>query len=68
MPDTHLHRPDHPNKDVPEELAPSRLPIEPDEGPIPPLTPHDPAHEREVDPGAAPVQVVATDVFPLELA
>jgi hypothetical protein len=44
------HRPDH---DVPEEREQPDLPVEPDEGPISPLIPDDPEHERLTDPAAA---------------
>lgn len=41
------HRPNH---DVPEEREPPELPVEPDEGLIPPVIPDDPEHERLIDP------------------
>lgn len=47
-----LHKPSHPNTDVPEEFEPGALPVEPDEGPVPYLVPDDPEHERLVDPAA----------------
>jgi hypothetical protein len=42
----------HPNTDVPPELDPGQLPVEPDEGPVPTHIPADPEHERVVDPEA----------------
>jgi hypothetical protein len=41
------HRPHH---DVPEEREPPELPVEPDEGLIPPMIPDDPEHDRLIDP------------------
>ncbi len=41
-----------PNHDVPEEREPPALPVEPDEGLIPPLIPDDPEHEHRIDPAA----------------
>jgi hypothetical protein len=49
---TTVHKPSHPNTDVPEEFEPGALPVEPDEGPVPDLIPDDPEHERLVDPAA----------------
>jgi hypothetical protein len=46
---TKSHRPTH---DVPEEREPPELPVEPDEGLIPPVIPDDPERERIVDPAA----------------
>jgi hypothetical protein len=48
---THDPKPHHPSNDVPDEFEPGELPVEPDEGPIPPLIPDDPEHERvrEID-------------------
>lgn len=43
------HRPSH---DVPEEREPPELPVELDEGLIPPVIPDDPEHERLIDPEA----------------
>lgn len=43
------HRPIH---DVPEKREPLELPVEPDEGLIPPVIPDDPEHERLIDPAA----------------
>lgn len=47
------HRPIH---DVPEEREPPELPVEPDEGLIPPVIPDDPEHERLIDPAAVQPQ------------
>jgi len=46
-----LHLPHHPGNDVPDELEPGALPVEPDEGPVPSHIPDDPEHERVIDPG-----------------
>jgi len=46
----HSHQPHHPNHDVPDELEPSALPLEPDEGPVPAIIPEDPEHERVIAP------------------
>jgi hypothetical protein len=43
--------PRHPGNDVPDELEPGALPVEPDEGPVPSHIPDDPEHERVIDPG-----------------
>jgi hypothetical protein len=48
----HIHKPHHPNKDVPGEFEPDALPVEPDVGPVPALIPDDPEHERVIDPDA----------------
>lgn len=48
-----LHKPPHPEKDVPEEFEPGGQPVAPDEGPVPAFIPDDPEHEREIDPGAS---------------
>jgi pimeloyl-ACP methyl ester carboxylesterase len=48
---TLLHLPHHPGNDVPDELEPGALPVEPDEGPVPSHIPDDPEHERVIDPG-----------------
>jgi hypothetical protein len=47
-----LHQPHHPNTDVPDELEPGALPIEPDEGPVPAFIPDDPEHDRVISPTA----------------
>ncbi|PKO69814.1 MAG: hypothetical protein CVU22_03520 [Betaproteobacteria bacterium HGW-Betaproteobacteria-16] len=49
---TQLHKPHHPEKDVPEEFEPGAPPVEPDEGPVPAFIPEDPEHERAPNPGA----------------
>jgi hypothetical protein len=38
--------------DAEEQSDPAMLPIEPDEGPVPPAIPDDPEHDRQVDPEA----------------
>ena len=45
-------KPQHPNRDVPEERERPDLPVEPDEGLVPPAIPEDPEHDRLVDPAA----------------
>ena len=50
MSHAHTSKPHHPNNDVPEEFEPGAPPVEPDEGPIPPLIPDDPEHDRVIDP------------------
>jgi hypothetical protein len=50
---TQLSKPHHPDHDVPEEREQPELPVEPDEGLIPPVIPDDPEHERLIDPAAA---------------
>lgn len=45
-----LHKPHHPDNDVPDEFEPGAPPVEPDEGPVPTQVPDDPEHERVVDP------------------
>jgi hypothetical protein len=49
---TQAPAPHRPNLDVPEEREPPELPVEPDEGLIPPLIPEDPEHDRLIDPAA----------------
>ena len=44
------HRPSHPNTDVPDNLEPGLLPVEPDEGLVPAVIPDDPEHDRLIDP------------------
>lgn len=44
---THKH---HPTHDVPEESVPGAMPVEPDEGPVPPAIPEDPEDDRVIDP------------------
>jgi hypothetical protein len=50
MPDANLHRPSRSNSPVPDEFEPGSLPVEPDEGLVPPAIPDDPEHDRTVDP------------------
>jgi len=35
-----------------EDLEPAQLPVEPDQGPVAPVIPEDPEHDRVVDPEA----------------
>jgi hypothetical protein len=51
MSSIHLPR-SHPpkNVDVPDELEPDTLPVEPDEGPVPDHIPVDPEHDRVIVP------------------
>jgi hypothetical protein len=45
---------------LPEEREPTELPVEPDEGPMPPHIPEDPEHDRLIDPAdVAPDPVIA---------
>jgi hypothetical protein len=46
---TQSHRPNH---DEPAEREQPELPVEPDEGLIPPRIPEDPEHDRLIDPAA----------------
>lgn len=52
MLDIHLHRPYQPTPDVPDEIEPGALPVQPDQGPVPALIPDDPEHDRVIDPEA----------------
>lgn len=50
------HTPHKPHR-TPAELAeddpePGMLPVEPDQGPVPPVIPLDPEHDRTIDPEA----------------
>ncbi|MDP1650853.1 MAG: hypothetical protein Q8M01_22015 [Rubrivivax sp.] len=47
----HIHRPHHPNHDVPEEFERGAPPVEPDEGPVPAHIPDDPENEPVIAPG-----------------
>ena len=47
-----LHRSHSPQHDLPDENEPSTLPVEPDEGLVPPLIPDDAEHDRLIDPAA----------------
>jgi len=48
----HRHHKPH-DKDLDDdELEPGQLPVEPDQGPVAPVIPEDPEHERVVDPEA----------------
>lgn len=43
----------HPSHDVEaDDPEPGMLPVDPDQGPVPPVIPLDPEHERIVDPEA----------------
>ena len=52
MPGTTPHKPHHPHNDVPDDLEPGSLPVEPDEGPVPVPLPDDPEQDRRVDAAA----------------
>lgn len=52
MSDAATRKHPHPSHDVPEELEPVTLPLDPDEGPAPTHIPDDPELERVVDPDA----------------
>ena len=45
-----LHKPYQPIQDVPDDLEPGALPVEPDEGPVPVLIPDDPGQDPVIDP------------------
>ena len=45
-----LHKPYQPIQDVPDDLEPGALPVEPDEGPVPALIPDDPGQDPVIDP------------------
>jgi hypothetical protein len=47
---TPKHRPHQPIHDVPDELVPGSMPVEPDEGPVPATIPDDPEDDRVIDP------------------
>ena len=47
-----LHKPYQPIQDVPDDLEPGALPVEPDEGPVPALIPDDPGQNPLIDPQA----------------
>ena len=50
---THKPHTPHPSHDVEgEDPEPGMLPVDPDQGPVPPVIPLDPEHERIVDPEA----------------
>jgi hypothetical protein len=48
--DSKKPRPQPPDIDVPEELEPGALPVEPDQGMVPTHIPEDPERARLVDP------------------
>lgn len=50
MPIATPRQPHHPGHRGPDEVTPSSLPVEPDQGPVPALIPDDPEQERMVDP------------------
>ena len=43
------HKPHHPHNDVPDEMAPGALPVEPDEGPNSAFLPDDPEQDGVID-------------------
>jgi len=48
----HPHKP-HPSHDVAaDDPEPGMLPVDPDQGPVPPVIPADPEHDRVIDPQA----------------
>ena len=51
MPAASAHK-HHPIHDVPEELAPGSLPVEPDEGPAPVAVPGEEENDGVIDPEA----------------
>ena len=53
---TPKHRPQHPIHDVPDELVPGSMPVEPDEGPVPAPIPDDPEDDRVIDPSPEKVK------------
>jgi hypothetical protein len=53
-----LHKPQRTGNEVPEESEPEYPQVEPDEGLVPPLIAEDPEHERVIDPGETPLQVL----------
>jgi len=46
------HRVDVEDLDFDDEEIPGQMPIEPDNGLVPPLIPEDPEHDRTIDPEA----------------
>ena len=52
MPRTQVPQQHRPSHDVPPERDLPELPVEPDEGLIPPRIPEDPEHDRLIDPAA----------------
>lgn len=46
---THKHHPIH---DVPDDLVPGSMPVQPDQGPVPAAIPDDPEDDRVIDPEA----------------
>jgi hypothetical protein len=54
MPRIQTPEPHRPHHDVPAEPEQPELPVEPDEGLIPPAIPEDPEHDRLVDPAKVP--------------
>lgn len=50
-----IHTPRKPHRHHGEESddpEPGALPVDPDQGPVPPIVPDDPEHDRVVDPEA----------------
>ncbi|GAB4551397.1 MAG: hypothetical protein Tsb007_03830 [Rhizobacter sp.] len=46
----HKHHPSRPAHDVPDDLVPGAMPVEPDQGPVPASIPDDPEDGRVIDP------------------
>ncbi len=46
------HKPQRTHIEDPDESEPGMLPVDPDEGAIPPALPGDPEHDRIIDPEA----------------
>src|ERR1700749_4831788 len=55
------HRVDVEDIDFDDEEIPGQMPIEPDNGLVPPLIPEDPEHDRTIDPEARPHELHAAD-------
>ncbi len=45
-------KPHHRNDEQPGDTDPALLPVDPDQGPVPPVIPNDPEHDPFVDPEA----------------
>jgi hypothetical protein len=46
------HKPHRTHANEPDDPEPGSLPVDPDQGPVPPIIPGDPEHDRVVDPEA----------------
>ena len=44
------HKPHRPHTSEPDDPEPGALPVDPDQGPMPPILPEDGEHEGVVDP------------------